>query len=201
MTKKKQSPWASDAERSAVVVPDTRSPAEKRLHQLIEAESVPELCGSDYSQALYKAALKLAAPVQVPLFWYRPCSNGMYEGPIHNAQIEDVRKQSGAWVPLVPANVAPAAQSTKPIKSVRIKGAEYPVSDEVAIELLRLNMHLLAQSEVLPAAPANCGTGHCSCIECLKPTERTCGGRYDGMGQCTHLKTPSKDTALKGVAL
>ena len=103
MTKKKQSTWASDAERAAMVVPDTGSPAEKRLHQLIEAESVPELCGSDYSQALYKAALKLAAPVQVPLFWYRPCSNGMYEGPIHNAQIEDVRKQSGAWVPLVSA--------------------------------------------------------------------------------------------------
>ncbi|MGV0960144.1 MAG: hypothetical protein ACOYB1_09935 [Limnohabitans sp.] len=106
MTKKKQYPWTSDAERAAVV-PDTRSPAEKRLHQLVEAESVPELCGSDYSQALYKAALKLAAPVQVPLFWYRPCSNGMYEGPIHNAQIEDVRKQSGAWIPLVPAIPSP----------------------------------------------------------------------------------------------
>ncbi len=58
-----------------------------------------------------------------------------------------------------------------------------------------------AEAAAQPAAPTNYGTGHCSCIECLKPTERTCGGRYDGMGQCTHLKTPSKDTALKGVAL
>ena len=116
MTKKKQYPWASDAERAAVVVPDTRSPAEKRLHQLIEAESVPEVCGSDYSQALYKAALKLAAPVQAPLFWYRPCSNGMYEGPIHNAQIEDVRKQSGAWVPLVSAiSSLPATPVQEPV--------------------------------------------------------------------------------------
>ena len=49
------------------------------------------------------------APVQEPLFWYRPCSNGMYEGPIHNAQIEEVRKQSGAWVPLVTATNPPAA--------------------------------------------------------------------------------------------
>lgn len=47
---------------------------------------------------------------QEPLFWYRPCSNGMYEGPIHNAQIEEVRKQSGAWVPLVPVTTPPAAQ-------------------------------------------------------------------------------------------
>jgi hypothetical protein len=53
---------------------------------------------------------KPAAAVQEPLFWYRPCSNGMYEGPIHNAQIEEVRKQSGAWVPLVTATTPPAAQ-------------------------------------------------------------------------------------------
>jgi len=52
----------------------------------------------------------LAQPVQEPLFWYRPCSNGMYEGPIHNAQIEEVRQQSGAWVPLVTATTPPAQE-------------------------------------------------------------------------------------------
>ena len=41
-----------------------------------------------------------AQPAQEPLFWYRPRSDGFYEGPIHNAQIEQVRKDSGAWVPL-----------------------------------------------------------------------------------------------------
>lgn len=42
-----------------------------------------------------------AAPVQQePVFWYRPCSDGAYEGPIHNSQIEDVRKNSGAWIGL-----------------------------------------------------------------------------------------------------
>ena len=36
-----------------------------------------------------------------PVFWYRPRSDGqMHEGPIHNAQIERVRRLSGAWVPL-----------------------------------------------------------------------------------------------------
>lgn len=54
-------PYASEEETAALIKPDTRSPAEKRLQQLIEAESVPELCGSDYSQALYKAALKMAS--------------------------------------------------------------------------------------------------------------------------------------------
>ncbi len=35
-----------------------------------------------------------------PLFWYRPRSDGYYEGPIHNAQLEKIRKESGAWHPL-----------------------------------------------------------------------------------------------------
>lgn len=43
------------------------------------------------------------AAQQDPMFWVRLCSNGMYEGPIHNAQIEEVRKESGAWTPLYTA--------------------------------------------------------------------------------------------------
>lgn len=42
-----------------------------------------------------------------PLFWYRPRTDGGYEGPLHNGQIGDVRKASGAWVPLF-AGAAPA---------------------------------------------------------------------------------------------
>ena len=37
---------------------------------------------------------------QEPLFWYRPRSDGLYEGPLHKSQIERVRKESGGWVPL-----------------------------------------------------------------------------------------------------
>ncbi|MFD4120320.1 hypothetical protein ACFWQD_03350 [Alcaligenes faecalis] len=43
-----------------------------------------------------------------PLFWYRPRSDGGYEGPLHSGQIEDVRKASGAWVPLF-AGAAPVS--------------------------------------------------------------------------------------------
>lgn len=35
-----------------------------------------------------------------PTFWFRPRSDGCYEGPIHNARIEAVRKESGGWVAL-----------------------------------------------------------------------------------------------------
>ncbi|WP_447578333.1 hypothetical protein [Achromobacter kerstersii] len=46
------------------------------------------------------ATLASAPVAGEALFWYRPCSDGGYEGPIHNDRIEDVRKRSGAWVPL-----------------------------------------------------------------------------------------------------
>jgi hypothetical protein len=39
-----------------------------------------------------------------PVAWIRFCSDGCYEGPIMDAQIEDVRKQSGAWTPLYKHN-------------------------------------------------------------------------------------------------
>ena len=35
-----------------------------------------------------------------PVAWIRFCSDGCYEGPIMDEQIEDVRKNSGAWTPL-----------------------------------------------------------------------------------------------------
>ena len=37
---------------------------------------------------------------QEPVFWYRPRSDGGFEGPIHNSALEEVRKASGAWVGL-----------------------------------------------------------------------------------------------------
>lgn len=37
---------------------------------------------------------------QEPVFWFRPRSDGGFEGPIHNSALEEVRKASGAWVGL-----------------------------------------------------------------------------------------------------
>ena len=78
------------------------------------------------------------AQQQEPVFWYRPCSNGMYEGPIHNAQIERVRKESGAWHPLYtspPASkpepteklVSAAGLALEVLKKHRQMKGEYPV--------------------------------------------------------------------------
>lgn len=32
--------------------------------------------------------------------WIRYCSDGAYEGPIHDSQMDDIRRKSGAWTPL-----------------------------------------------------------------------------------------------------
>ena len=77
------------------------------LHTVLNAFGPDEGISLDqktWSQlhAAIKAAL--AQPAQEPMFWYRPVGeDGGYEGPIHNSSIEEVRKKSGAWVPLVSA--------------------------------------------------------------------------------------------------
>ena len=90
--------------------------------------SSPDLSEGD-CKAIYAAMLDSAlSPASVapgdaqderpPLFWYRPRSDDGYEGPIHNDRIEDVRKRSGAWVPLYPG----FATLPKPLSDLRYHG-------------------------------------------------------------------------------
>ena len=97
-----------------------------------------------------------AKPVQrEPLFWYRPCSDGGYEGPISNGSIEDVRKRSGAWIPLVAAPVQAGAQDQPTFRNPRtVESAQ----DHFAG----------AGKPIQERTPENCGTGHCSCISCVQ---------------------------------
>lgn len=37
---------------------------------------------------------------KTPLFWCRPRSDGGFEGPIPDSQMEESRKLSGVWIPL-----------------------------------------------------------------------------------------------------
>lgn len=57
-----------------------------------------------------KAERRLAeAQGQEPVFWYRPAdTGGGYEGPIHDRAMEQVRKDSGKWIPLY-THLAPAS--------------------------------------------------------------------------------------------
>lgn len=59
---------------------------------------------SEQAQALVDAGREAARAEregQKPAFWYRPHSDGLgYDGPINDSQIEAVRRNSGAWVPL-----------------------------------------------------------------------------------------------------
>lgn len=72
------------------------------------------------------------AAQQEPLFWYRPRSDGLYEGPIHNAQIERARKESGGWVPLYTQAAIDAAR----MAGVRSVQEQTAVIVRAALELL-----------------------------------------------------------------
>lgn len=146
----KTDPYASEEETRALIVPDTRTPAQKKLDRMLDERGAWEQ-GAEAYPVLHQIAIELLKkqldeqpaqqePVarllldskqnfernfgqhwqadwiysdlselldtppqpaqQEPLFWYRPRSDGFYEGPIHNAQIEQIRKDSGGWQPL-----------------------------------------------------------------------------------------------------
>ncbi|MCX5470513.1 hypothetical protein OSH04_02160 [Alcaligenes sp. A-TC2] len=89
---------------------------------------------------------------QEPLFWYRPRSDGGYEGPLHNGQIEDVRKASGAWVPLF-AGAAPV--SAEPTDDEIIDIAVEPLGidcDRMPYGIVVFARALLSRYSSAPAA-------------------------------------------------
>ena len=95
---------AAKAEDAALLglLADIRAAAGDPTGKLMQCELVALIAG-------LRAGAE-TAEVEEPLFWFRPSSvNGLYEGPLHNAQIEQVRKDSGAWVPLYTASKLAAA--------------------------------------------------------------------------------------------
>ena len=78
------------------------------------------------ARAAYAECERLRAKVaeierQEPVFWWRPCSDGTYEGPLHNNSIERVRKLSGAWSPLY---ALPGAQPAPSVPEDVMRDAE-----------------------------------------------------------------------------
>jgi hypothetical protein len=73
------------------------------LHKYDEFDgknATEQLSKAEKTIEIFRQALA-AEPEQVePLFWYRPRSDGGYEGPLHNDTIDTVRKECGAWVAL-----------------------------------------------------------------------------------------------------
>ena len=84
-----------------------------RAVQLVEA-STAGFTAADMAtasaQGFRDGVASLSANAGEPMFWVRLCGDGLYEGPIHNARIEEVRKQSGVWSPLYLA-APPTAQA------------------------------------------------------------------------------------------
>ncbi len=78
--------------------------------------------------------LESVAACNPPLFWVRVKSDGGYEGPIHDSKLEDVRKNSGEWLPLTLARGVPEREPrTVTVKLPKLKMLEDYLA-EVAIE-------------------------------------------------------------------
>ena len=76
----------------------------------------------------YVRSLEQPQGEQEPLFWYRPRSDGMYEGPLHKSQIERVRKESGGWVPLYTHPQPPRQPLTNSQINRLVADGEIPLS-------------------------------------------------------------------------
>jgi hypothetical protein len=55
--------------------------------------------------------LGAVASCNPPMFWVRVKSDDGYEGPVHDSQLEEVRKKSGEWLPLTLARGVPEQKS------------------------------------------------------------------------------------------
>lgn len=81
------------------------------------------------------------------LFWYRPCSDGTFDGPLPEGVIEDVRKRSGAWVPLY-AGQAPGAAKPKPWPEL------LPLFNDYATAMIDAALHQSASKQDIAKSQA-----------------------------------------------
>jgi len=98
---------------------------------------------SDAEQAVEKALAKQEQGE--PLFWYRPVGeDGLYEGPIHNASIERVRKECGTWKPLYTTPQQPKPLTASHIKKA-VRGTGDLLNHTQAWDVTTAVMELLAE--------------------------------------------------------
>lgn len=100
-----------EAETRVAVLEAERTEREKQEPVAWMNEKNSFIC-KDPKNADFCVPLYAAPPVtslDVPVFWYRPHDYGpRYDGPLHDSQIEQVQRESGAWVPLFAKPIQPA---------------------------------------------------------------------------------------------
>lgn len=135
------------------------------MTELEELKLAYEECSRQRNELLNK----LKAQQQEPLFWYRPCSNGMYEGPIHNAQIERVRKESGAWHPLYTSPQPAQQQEIEELTTQRDKLADILTRTANVLKGQPAREHIGDSGRVLiqPIGPVVCHQPAAQTDECV----------------------------------
>lgn len=128
---------------------------------------------------------------QKPLFWYRPCSDGAYEGPVHDSSIEEVRKKSGAWKPLWDHSGG-ATDMAADLERLR------PLADEVqaARHVMREHNRLLAELAASQARERKLRERINSQLERFYASE---SGRIDDAVLSDALALPQDTSALEAM--
>ena len=106
-----------------------RSVLEHVLNAILNAVPQTTSQAKEQLESLLVLRGALAQPQQEPVFWVRLRSDGLYEGPIHNNVIEDVRRYSGAWTPLYTSPPASTATS----EDVRLARKPLPAHEIVTL--------------------------------------------------------------------
>ena len=108
--------WADDHARAAVAQEQADHARVLALQQAsyereikLEVSAAMAQAGADVPEISFG---NIEQAGRNPLFYFRPRSDGGYEGPIHAGSIEAVRVKSGAWLPLY---AAPTAQPAPPV--------------------------------------------------------------------------------------
>lgn len=101
-----------------------------------------------------RAEAKLAQGEQQAVAWIRFCSDGLYEGPIHDSRMEDVRRHSGAWTPLYTRPQPVAGDAVREIVSDIRHSAKVDDYEAPQIAFLESVADRIAALSAAPAAPA-----------------------------------------------
>lgn len=127
------------------------------------------------------------AKMPEPLFWFRPRSDGGYEGPLHDAIIGEVRKQSGAWIPFFSASQMEAYAAAKAQEALEAAAA---ICDADALEYQK---HVDSGAGRAAALRCLCvAEGLGDAIRGLIPTDPAPSRRDTSQGVLAAPSTPSK---------
>ncbi|MEI7410113.1 hypothetical protein [Pectobacterium aroidearum] len=87
---------------------------------------------ADDAEALVREVLQRREAAENPEYWFRQRTDGGREGPLHDSEIDDVRKTSGAWNPLFTTAPLTSAERESLAQQYRAEGVIFAANRMLA---------------------------------------------------------------------